>query len=70
MPAISTGIFQFALKSCALIMAQAIFEYLKKIDESKKDSIALRALRIVISDKKKAREFADIISKKLKPDGR
>ena len=69
MPAISTGIFQFPLKSCALIMTQAIFEYLKKIDEIKKDSIALRALRIVISDKKKAREFADIISKKLKPDG-
>ena len=68
MPAISTGIFQFLLKSCALIMALSIFEYLKKIDESKKDSIGLRALRIVISDKKKTAEFADIISKKLKPD--
>ena len=68
MPAISTGIFQFPLRSCALIMAQSIFEYLNKIDENQRDSVAVRALSIVINDKKIATEFTDIISKKSKPD--
>ena len=65
MPAISTGIFGFPLKSCARVMAVTVYEFLDALTKEKDDTIALRTIRIVTDNEKKARVFADELSEHI-----
>ena len=66
LPALSTGVFGFPLKSCAKITAETIWSFLS---DSKSSDTALRIIRVVLNEPKKTADFSDVFSKVWKKIG-